>query len=82
MKQSAIGSTEEQLNKLFDNFSTNYPAEVSFILYQLEPPKIEQRESTFKPQSIQKLYLYRIIKGFNYYTKLTNYLKVIQVIIK
>lgn len=65
---------DEKINKLFDSFSTNYPAEVSFILYQLEPPKIGQRDSLYKPQSIQKLYLYRIIKGFNYYTKLTNYL--------
>lgn len=76
--RTPIGDIENELKKLFDSFNINQKVViVSFILSKLELSYIgiEQRESEFNPYSYIKLYLYRKIKGFNYYNQTVAYLK-------
>jgi hypothetical protein len=74
MKNSIAESTEIELNKIFDNLDSKW-VKVSFLLSKLDLSLIKQRKSLFIPESIIKLYLYRRIKGINYYDQLAEYLE-------
>ena len=65
---------EKELNKTFESVSENW-IKTSSVLKKLNLPLIEQRQSKFNPESLIKLYLYRKIKGINYYEKGIEYLE-------
>ena len=71
MQQSAIDRIERELNKLFSNLNSNW-IKVSSILSKLNLNLVEQRNSTYNPESLLKLHIYKRIKGIYSYDKLIN----------
>src|SRR3989344_4081905 len=69
-----IERIERELNKTFESVSEKW-VKTSSVLKKLNLDLIEQRQSTFYPESLIKLYLYRRIKGIHYYEKLIEYLE-------
>ena len=63
-----------ELNKTFESVSEKW-IKTSSILKKLSLDLIEQRQSTFSPESLIKLYLYRRIKGIHYYERLIEHLE-------
>ena len=63
-----------ELNKTFESVSEKW-VKTSSILKKLNLDLIEQRQSTFSPESLIKLYIYRRIKGIHYYEKLIEHLE-------
>ena len=59
-----IEEIRRELNKTFESVSEKW-VKTSSILKKLN--LIEQRQSTFSPESLIKLYIYRRIKGIHYY---------------
>ena len=55
-----------ELNKTFESVSEKW-VKTSSILKRLNLKLVEQRQSTFSPESLIKLYIYRRIKGIHYY---------------
>ena len=70
---NSIERIQIQLDKCFDILSSCCATKVSYVLSQLDLffIDVEQRSSTFSPESMIKLFLYRRIKGINYYHHLT-----------
>ena len=69
-----IEEIKRELNKTFESVSEKW-VKTSFVLKKLNLDLIEQRQSTFSPESLIKLYLYRRIKGIHYYEKLIEHLE-------
>ena len=65
---------EKELNKTFESVSEKW-IKTSSVLKKLNLSLIEQRQSKFNPESLIKLYLYRKIKGINYYEKAIEHLE-------
>src|SRR3989344_3286166 len=63
-----------ELNKTFESVSEKW-VKTSSILKRLNLKLVEQRQSTFSPESLIKLYIYRRIKGIHYYEKLVKHLE-------
>lgn len=74
MNNSVMDKIENELNKVFDDLNSKW-VKVSFILSKLNLSLIEQRTSTFTPESLIKLYLYRRIKGIHFYERLIGHLE-------
>jgi len=69
-----IERIEIELNKTFESVSEKW-IKTSSVLKKLDLQLVEQRQSKFNPESLIKLYLYRRIKGINYYEKLIKHLE-------
>src|SRR3989338_6530367 len=69
-----IEEIRRELNKTFESISEKW-VKTSSILKKLNLQLIEQRQSKFSPESLIKLYLYRRIKGINYYEKVVEHLE-------
>ena len=69
-----IEKIERELNKTFESISEKW-VKTSSILKRLNLKLVEQRQSTFSPESLIKLYIYRRIKGIHYYEKLIEHLE-------
>ena len=69
-----IEKIRRELNKTFESVSEKW-VKTSSILKRLNLKLVEQRQSTFSPESLIKLYIYRRIKGIHYYEKLIEHLE-------
>ena len=72
---NTIEEIEKQVNNLLTNRNESL-VRVAFILSQIDMPSIdEQLKTKHTLHSIERLYIFRAIKGFNNYEKLVDYLE-------